>query len=292
MAARFTVLAPRLALLVGLWLLAAASFTLAAGGGGSTETTPTTPTATGQNVPATLVVPEVRGQPYVFAKGMLEDAGFAWRVQGSVDGYAANTVVSQNPAPGARIADNGAPTVVLSLSRNSGYKERGLPENSSPYDGTAAVPMSVWRAQHQNETETEPSTAGATTTTTTTEPTTTGTTTDPASPAPTTGKERKPDFVVAGAPPEPADEMPLPQRARLLERRVDAASKSTNALARHWLYQHTWIVTGARFGWADGDKALKTLIRIDSKLERRFGYGARSEKVARAALAYVSSRKS
>jgi hypothetical protein len=85
--------------------------------------------------------------------------------------------------------------------------------------------------------------------------------------------------------------MPLPQRARLLEQRIDAASKATNALARHWLYQHTWIVTGARFGWADGDKALEILIRVDRKLERRFDFGARSEKVARAALAYVERNK-
>ena len=40
--------------------------------------------------PETLLVPDVRGKAYIFAKGMLKDGGFAWRVEGSVHGYAAN----------------------------------------------------------------------------------------------------------------------------------------------------------------------------------------------------------
>ena len=36
--------------------------------------------------PKTLVVPQVTGQAYVFAKGILQDAGFAWRVLGPVKG--------------------------------------------------------------------------------------------------------------------------------------------------------------------------------------------------------------
>ena len=63
-------------------------------------TTGTTPTVTRVAPPAPLVVPDVRKLAFVFAKGELEDAGFAWTVAGSVHGYAANTVVSQTPAPG------------------------------------------------------------------------------------------------------------------------------------------------------------------------------------------------
>ena len=50
--------------------------------------------------PATLTVPDVTGQAYVFAKGILQDHGFAWHVTGPVQGYAANTVVEQRPPPG------------------------------------------------------------------------------------------------------------------------------------------------------------------------------------------------
>ena len=82
-----------------------------------------------------LVVPDVRNQAFVFAKGMLEDAGFAWRVTGRVGGYAANRVVSQAPLPGTRVVDNGAPTIVLRLAANRAYVERGTPENIAPYAG-------------------------------------------------------------------------------------------------------------------------------------------------------------
>jgi beta-lactam-binding protein with PASTA domain len=96
------------------------------------------------NVPSTtaakrtLVVPDVRGQVYVFAKGILEDDGFAWQVIGSVQGYAANTVVTQRPKPGTVVVDTGAPLVTLSLSRNPSFHERGTPENTSPY-GSSSV---------------------------------------------------------------------------------------------------------------------------------------------------------
>ncbi|MGH3092349.1 MAG: PASTA domain-containing protein, partial [Gaiellaceae bacterium] len=98
MAARLTLLLPRLAVLVVIWLLAAASFTFAAGSNNPAQAEPEPKPA--PEKPKVLVVPDVRGQTYVFAKGMLEDDGFAWRVEGDVDGYAANTVAVQNPAPG------------------------------------------------------------------------------------------------------------------------------------------------------------------------------------------------
>src|SRR5918996_2352166 len=144
MAARLPLLLPRLAVLVVIWLLGAASFRFAAGSKQPAQSEPATKSA--PEKPKVLVVPDVRGQTYVFAKGMLEDGGFAWRVEGEVDGFAANTVAVQNPAPGVRVVDNGAPAVVLRLDRSQEYDERGLPENSSPYRGTPLVLLEDWRA--------------------------------------------------------------------------------------------------------------------------------------------------
>ena len=50
--------------------------------------------------PQILVVPDVHGQAFVFAKGMIQDAGFAWHVTGSVGGYAVDTVATQRPDGG------------------------------------------------------------------------------------------------------------------------------------------------------------------------------------------------
>ena len=88
---------------------------------------------------ATLVVPDVQGQAYVFAEGALEDAGFAWYVAGR-NGFSSSTVVSQSPAPGTRVLDTGAPLVTLRVTRNRDYGERGTAENKSPYRGTAVRP--------------------------------------------------------------------------------------------------------------------------------------------------------
>ncbi|MFL5937724.1 MAG: PASTA domain-containing protein [Gaiellaceae bacterium] len=86
--------------------------------------------------PATLVVPDVLGQPYVFAKGALEDAGLAWYVVNN-KGFPANTVISQSPAPGTKLVDTGAPLVTLKVDRNRTYTQRGRPDNKSPYHGTS-----------------------------------------------------------------------------------------------------------------------------------------------------------
>ena len=131
---------PAIAVLVTVALLATATLTLAAT---STNSTPkqAAPVATPEQ--AYLVVPDVRRQAYVFAKGGLEQAGFAWKVAGSVQGYSVNLVASQTPAPGSRVIADGAPIVTLLLSRNSAYKQEGLPENESPYAGRPAEPIRV-----------------------------------------------------------------------------------------------------------------------------------------------------
>ena len=78
MAARLTALLPRLLALTVIWLLGAATYTLAA------DTVPIAKhekKAEAAAKPHVLMVPDVRRKAYVFAKGILQDAGFAWRVE-------------------------------------------------------------------------------------------------------------------------------------------------------------------------------------------------------------------
>jgi hypothetical protein len=122
-------------------LLTSAAVTFAAGEAPSQPATAPPPALQAPAAPAQVVVPDVRGQVYVFAKGILEDGGFAWQVEGSAQGYAASTVESQTPAPGTVLANTGAPTIVLRLARNPRYPEKGTPENRSPYEGTLVKPV-------------------------------------------------------------------------------------------------------------------------------------------------------
>ncbi len=96
------------------------------------------PTSAGRlpSTPMTLVVPDLRNEAFVFAKGQLQDAGFAWKVVGA-PGYSANIVVSQSPAPGTKLVDTGAPLVTLTLKRNRQYGTKGVPQDTSPYRATA-----------------------------------------------------------------------------------------------------------------------------------------------------------
>ena len=297
MAARLSTLLPTLVVLTLTWLLATSAVTFAASGGAPREAAPV-PKAPAAG-PEILVVPDVRKQAYVFAKGMLEDGGFAWKVTGGVKGYAANTVAMQTPAPGTRLVDTGTPTVVLSLSRNKEYAERGLPENSSRDRGTRVVlAANLARASAPPP---PPAAEPATSAKPATSAQRQASAASAAKPAPAAPRRagrpkakrdgaRKPAFVVAGAPREPRDEMPLPDRARLLERRLESRTRPTPALVRYWLYQHAWIVAGARFGWSGGAEALRTLIAVDNVVQARWGVGARSEAVARATLAEVKRR--
>src|SRR2546427_761903 len=96
--------------------------------------------------------------------------------------------------------------------------------------------------------------------------------------------------VHAHAPKEPLEEMPPPQRARLLSSWIAAHPKPTSARVRHFLFQHAWIVPGASFGWWHGAEALRELIAADQVAARRWGIGKKSELVARRALAEVEAR--
>jgi hypothetical protein len=277
MALRAAAHLPRLVVLGVVFLFAGATLTYGAAQRISADAAPK---ATAPVSAPTVVVPDLSGQAFVFAKGSLEDAGFAWRVTGSVHGFAVNRVVSQTPAAGTKLKDTGAPTVTVTLERTS-YPETGEPEDVSPYVGTAVVPASTPFAPTKPAVQIPSATKGAE------KPLAT----KPAPAKPTAAKQaRPPAFVVAGAPKEPLDEITLPARARLLGRWLASHPKPTNATVRHFLYQNAWIVTGARFGWSHGAEALRLLIDADAKAMRLWGIGSRSELAARHALAEVEAR--
>ena len=125
---------PRLVALTVVWLLATAALTYAAAQKISTPSTTPAATTSAAAPPALLTVPDVRRQAYTFAKGTLSDAGFAWKLTGSVRGYASNTVAAQTPAPGTQVVDTGAPTIVLRLTRTGA--QLGIPERRSDVAGT------------------------------------------------------------------------------------------------------------------------------------------------------------
>ena len=285
MAVRLAALLPRAVIVALVWILGTAAFTLAAD---NTIVGPSNPNpAAGAAAAQTeLVVPSVSGQAYVFAKGILEDSGFAWRVVGSVRGYSSNRVITQSPAAGTRVVDTGAPTVIVRLVRGP-YDQLGRPVDVSPYRGTKIRLAGLASV-------TKPAVA----------PTSKLTPRKPvAKPKRVTNPKvvakpkavakpkvkatpRPPAFTPAGAPKEPLDEITLPARALTLQRWV-ANRPKTGANVRHWLYQHAWIVTGAQFGWWHGAQALQTLIAVDQQVERQWGIGGKSQAVAKAALAHV-----
>jgi len=278
------------------WVLGTAAFTFAADKTQLVGAAPKPNPAAAQ--PPELTVPSVTGQAFVFAKGMLEDAGFAWRVVGSVHGYAGNQVIAQSPAAGTRVVDTGAPTIVLNLVRGK-YAQNGVPEDTPSYTGTAiklagvtapAAPKSkpakkpaakkpVAKKSVAKKQVAKKPVAKA------------GVKKPVEKPAAKAPAKRPPAFESPRAPKEPLDEIPLTARADQLAAWVDSHPKRTNRNVQHWLYQHAWIVTGAEFGWWHGDQALVKLIAVDQKVEQIWGIGHRSEKVARRALAKVRRRE-
>ena len=281
---RFGSFVPRLIALTVVWLLATAALTFAAAQRIGTPHVTTTVTHTA--VPAqarTLVVPDVRRQAFVFAKGTLSDAGFSFRVQGAVHGYSSNSVALQAPAPGTRVVDTGAPTIVLHLARSG--KQIGAPEDLSAIPGTPVrlADLAVNRAPAPAVVPVAPVAKSVP-----------AKQTAPAKQAPTHRwpQHRPPAFMVAGARPEPLDEMPLSVRARVLLKWIDGRPQPTDANVRRWLFQHAWIVTGAQLGWWHGSEALKTLETVDQHVWDVWGIGARSNAVARHTLTEVEARSS
>jgi hypothetical protein len=286
-------------------LLATAGLTSAASNQQTAQATAASPTATTTAAaPVTLVVPKVRGQAYVFAKGILADLGFAWRVTGGVNGFAANLVASQSPAPGTRLVDTGAPTITLRLERNSKYAEDGIPENFSPFPGTrllrpGAAKRPVQPAARPKKTS-RPAAKKPKAVATAKKPKAARTATKPKTTRPAAKPRSKPQvkkaagrpvaFIVPGAPKEPLNEMPLPRRARMLSAWVTNHPRPTDANVAHWLYQHAWIVTGAKFGWWRGAEALRILIAVDRRVISNWGIGTRSLTTARTTLAEVEAK--
>jgi hypothetical protein len=285
MAVRLGALVPRIAVIAAVWVLASGTLTFAAEKHLYAHVSAKTPAPVAK--PA-LVVPDVRGQAFVFAKGILEDGGFAWHVGGSVGGYSTNLVASQSPAPGTRVEDTGAPTIVLTLSRGR-YPQSGSAENNSPYAGTATR-----LARAVNAPTKKPASGKIALAPPTVAPAKKATAKKAVkkhvAAKHATRAGRPPAFHVAGAPKEPLDEMPLTQRAERLDAWLTPSRRPTAANERHWLYQHAWIVTGAKFGWWHGAEALRVLIRVDRRIESLWGVGYRSERVARNALAAVEAR--
>jgi beta-lactam-binding protein with PASTA domain len=272
-------LLPRLAIAVVVVLLATATITFAA----ETRQAPATPATAESSAPTTLLVPDVRRQAYVFAKTTLEESGFAWRVSGGVAGYSANPVAAQSPAPGTLVLDTGAPTIVLTLSRGR-YPQEGAPENASPYPGTEIrLPGTPVRPKAAPKKKVAPTKKVAPKKKIAPKKKTT-----PARKVkPKPAAKRPPAFNVPGAKSEPLIEMPLPARARALDAWLTTHRRPTDANVRHWLYQHAWVVAGARLGWWQGEEALELLLKADERVQRIWGIGSRSETVARAALAEV-----
>jgi hypothetical protein len=281
MAVRLAALLPRAVVVALVWVLATAAFTFAA------DTTIIGPSsATSNSVPAKapeLTVPSVTGQAYVFAKGILEDGGFAWRVSGSVRGYASNRVMAQTPAAGTRVVDTGAPMIVLRLVKGP-YAEQGRPADASSYLGTKIKLAKLAAATVPVAPVTKPAVKPAA------KPLVKPVVKPKSKPKPTSKpaakSKRPPAFSVPGAPREPLDEITLPARALRLEAWLGERPK-TSANVQNWLYQHAWIVTGAKFGWWHGAQALQILIRVDERVQRQWGLGSKSEAVARATVAKV-----
>jgi hypothetical protein len=275
-AARLPSVFARIVALTAILVLGSATISFAAESKFGAVTTPNEVTVA---PPQLVTIPDVRGQAYVFAKGTLEEGGFAWRVTGAVQGYPANTVVSQMPAAGTRVVDTGMPTIQLGLARNGSYAQEGAPENTSPYDGTAIKlpgrPKPAAKPKPRPKPVAKPKLKPK----------------PAAKPKPIAKPAaRREAFQVAGAPAEPLDEAPLTTRASRLERWLATHRQPTTANVNHWLYQHEWIVTGARFGWWRGAQALETLIRVDEQVQRRWKIGAKSEAAARRALAAVRAK--
>lgn len=276
---------PRLLALTVVWLLATAALTYAAAQKITTApAAPTTAATTTAAAPQVIVVPDVRRQAYVFAKGTLGDNGFGWRVEGAVKGFPSNLVVAQTPAPGTRVVDTGAPLVVLHLSQAGA--QSGLPEDVSSEVPTAVrladvaaatAPAAAAKLPLQKKTVAAPKKQAVAKQ-------------QPATPPERWPQNRPPAFTVPGARKEPLDEMPLTVRARLLLDWLATNPKPTDANVRRWLYQHAWIVAGASMGWWHGAEALQTLEAADARVWELWGIGDRSKTVARQALAEVEAR--
>ncbi len=211
-----------------------------------------------------VVVPDVRGHAYVFAKGILEDAGFAWRVVGPVEGYATNLVASATPAPGTQLVDTGAPTIALTLERNARYPESGSPENAAPFPGTPVRLAGQAVARRATLSRVE------------------------SSAVPPVLAER-PDgdvraILAAATWGRRFERGSLPRRVGALARWLRWHRRPTDARVRHWDEQHAAIVSAAERGASEAKSALRVLVQLDRHAAHLWRTGRQSETLTHAAL--------
>ena len=240
-----------------------------------------------------LVVPDVRGQAYVFARAP-GGRRFAWLVQGTVGGYAANTAPT---SPGARHPRrrHRRSHDVLRLQRKPRLRGGGTPENAAPFTGTpvrlAGAPKRI-APRRRLPAEAGPAPAEAEGAAQAE-----GTARDQAQ-ARAEGEslredpERAPrpaEFAVPAARPTSRSTRSAPARAR----RLDPGSRHTVGrptptcaptlparLDRH----RRAVRLVAR------EEALRLLLDADRRAQRLWGVGAKNELVTRRALRFVASR--
>lgn len=234
----------------------------------------------------TLVVPDLVGQPYVFAKQVLDDSGFAWEVEGPVEGYAGNVVQSQAPPPGTRLVGIERPRIVLSLDRTPEYEERGVPQNASRDAGVpipaldpAAEPSPGDAQAGASEAE-----AGKSPDEAPRDGATGSDSADPSTAEPGVDESEDPAVNPTGTTNSSAGEESALERARFLASWVLEHSSATDQAVSYWLWQHSEIIDGARAGESGGVEALEILIEIDQTLQETWGVGAKSEALARETL--------
>jgi hypothetical protein len=275
---------PRLLALTVIWLFATAALTFAAAHkmGAAPAVVPVTKAAM-TAAPRVLVVPDLRRQAFVFSKGTLSDAGFSFRIEGSVKGFASNTVVSQTPAPGTRVIDTGAPLVILHLARTGA--QLGLPEDVSSVTPTAVKLAALPDAAAKQAVAVLPTKVAKVAA-----KVVKAKVVKTKTPTQRLPQSRPPAFLVPCGRREPLAEIPLTERAKALLVWLNQHPNATDANVKHWLYQHAWIVTGAELGWYHGAQALQTLLAADRRVWALWGIGARSSAVARQALAEVEAR--
>ena len=96
-AARLPSVFARIVALTAILVLGSATISFAADSKFGAATTPNKVTVA---PPRLVTIPDVRGQAYVFAKGTLEEGGFAWRVAGAVQGTRPTPSSRRCPPPG------------------------------------------------------------------------------------------------------------------------------------------------------------------------------------------------
>jgi hypothetical protein len=183
---------------------------------------------------------------------------------------------------------------VLTLQRNSTYIEKGSPENASPYTGTTIkLPATVREKPVTNVTPRlepvqRPYPVAPTPATAPTAPAITQLTTPAARPS---AAPRAADFSVSGAPKEPTRSLALPDRVAALASFVESHQSPNATNVNHWLYEHAYVLAGARFGWWHGTEALEALIAVDKRAEALWGVGSQSRTTAEKALSEVRARR-